>query len=395
MASPDWSAGFADCNFPPALAAALKQLDGGIDSVAAEGGLPAFVSFGDDYMSIASSDAETRRLLLESRAATDSSGSCEVIRIVCRAQAGHANNDAKGAIAWYLGEDTTEGHAVAWLQAHDWLNQGTRHQHISLETSNTAGTSVNTRFGIGFGRDLVQAGFYACEVNVVANKFRVSYGAGNASVIELCSQLSDQLAPDTSHQRWQLLKNATAEGGSNAGSDFELRNYSDTGVALGLGITVLRSNGFVGVRGCSAPATAFEVGVANNTGGTNNVRLNRGTTSQFARLIFATGSSASAVAERWAMGLSNDTTNDYHFRDAANGHTPLFLETRATQGNIQLFGGSTITKSFGSGVGVLHVKPATTEPTSAPADGVLVWSFGNALKIWRAGAGAAQTFDLV
>jgi hypothetical protein len=50
--------------------------------------------------------------------------------------------------------------------------------------------------------------------------------------------------------RWQMvLGNGTAEGGSNAGSDFELRNYDDTGVQITVPVLITRSTGAVRIRG--------------------------------------------------------------------------------------------------------------------------------------------------
>jgi hypothetical protein len=43
--------------------------------------------------------------------------------------------------------------------------------------------------------------------------------------------------------RWVARANATSETGSNAGSDFELRRYSDAGADLGAVISINRSNG--------------------------------------------------------------------------------------------------------------------------------------------------------
>lgn len=371
----------------------LRHMSARLDQMAsvveAGGSLPSFVTTdGSTYLSIDSTGAQTRRLLLASHSVTDSSGSCEVIRITCTKPSGATQNAAKGAIAWYLGEDTTPGHAVAWLQAHDYLSDGgNRHQHISIETSDTAGTQVNTRFSVGFGRDLVQTGFFGTEVNVVANKFRVVNGAGSSAMIELGSSLSSQIAPDTTHQRWQISKDTTAEGGSNAGSDLRFANFSDTGVALSTGITVLRASGRVGIGGNTAPGQSLDVGLFSASAIAGAVRINRGTTGQFCSIILA-----SAGAERWAFRLPNDATNDFHIRDVANGVTPIVFESRATQGNITFLG---TTKSYGGGVGVLQLTAATTAPTSAPSTGLLLWWNGTDLKVWKSGAGAAQTVTIV
>jgi hypothetical protein len=57
-----------------------------------------------------------------------------------------------------------------------------------------------------------------------------------------------RLASATS-TRWELIANATAEGGSNAGSDFEIRRYSDAAADLGLVMAVTRSSGNITFNG--------------------------------------------------------------------------------------------------------------------------------------------------
>ena len=52
----------------------------------------------------------------------------------------------------------------------------------------------------------------------------------------------------TAALRWQILPgNGTAEGGSNAGSDFEIRNYSDTGAQITSPLVITRSTGLATV----------------------------------------------------------------------------------------------------------------------------------------------------
>ncbi|MFE2710613.1 right-handed parallel beta-helix repeat-containing protein [Streptomyces mirabilis] len=53
-------------------------------------------------------------------------------------------------------------------------------------------------------------------------------------------------------KRWYARTNGTAEGGSNAGSDWELNAYDDTGNLLSTPIKVTRSNGQVAVNGTLA-----------------------------------------------------------------------------------------------------------------------------------------------
>ena len=53
----------------------------------------------------------------------------------------------------------------------------------------------------------------------------------------------------SSSLRWVTQANATAEGGSNAGSDFEIRRYNDAGADLGLVMAVTRSTGNITFNG--------------------------------------------------------------------------------------------------------------------------------------------------
>lgn len=60
--------------------------------------------------------------------------------------------------------------------------------------------------------------------------------------------------------RWRVGANATAEGGSNAGSNFEIRRYDDAGAYLGSPLLITRSsgnavfNGGIGVWNTGSPA---------------------------------------------------------------------------------------------------------------------------------------------
>jgi len=69
---------------------------------------------------------------------------------------------------------------------------------------------------------------------------RSNANAGTARNFRLASAAST---------RWELIANATAEGGSNAGSDFEFRRYSDAAADLGLVMAVTRSTGNITFNG--------------------------------------------------------------------------------------------------------------------------------------------------
>jgi hypothetical protein len=59
-------------------------------------------------------------------------------------------------------------------------------------------------------------------------------------------------------QRFGLYTNNTAESGANAGSDFAIRAYSDTGTLLSTPIFIKRSTGLVGI-GTTAPSARLHV----------------------------------------------------------------------------------------------------------------------------------------
>lgn len=61
--------------------------------------------------------------------------------------------------------------------------------------------------------------------------------------------------------RWVLRKNSTAEGGSDAGSDFELRAYDDTGTIIGNVINCVRASRRVGIAQSSAAAVTHQLDV--------------------------------------------------------------------------------------------------------------------------------------
>ena len=76
--------------------------------------------------------------------------------------------------------------------------------------------------------------------------------------------------------RWILRKTSTAEGGSNAGSDFEISPRNDAGGALPTAVTITRSTGAVTLTGALTGTTAaFSGAVTSVTAapGTNTTQL--------------------------------------------------------------------------------------------------------------------------
>lgn len=255
------------------------------------------------------------------------------------------------------------------------------HQHVSIEVADSTGAK-QSRFSIPYGYDTTEIGTFSSNFAVHDGKLSVVGAAGGNREIRWGGTPSSNLTPTDAHWRWAARADNTAESGSNVGSDWRLVPYTDSGVAGTTAIFVKRSNGMVGLGGNVSPGQTLDVGVASAGGGTTAVRVNRGTTGQFASLILAT-----AGSERWAFRLPNDTTNDFHIRDVANGVTPICFESRATQGNIQLL---SATKAFGGGIGVIGIANANTVPSTNPSGGGVLYVEAGALK-FRGSSGTVTT----
>jgi len=74
--------------------------------------------------------------------------------------------------------------------------------------------------------------------------------------------------------RWRLQKTTTAEGGSNAGSDFRIDTYNDAGTYLSSPLTITRSTGAVTLSGALTGTTATFSGAVgvNGTAGSAKFR---------------------------------------------------------------------------------------------------------------------------
>lgn len=111
--------------------------------------------------------------------------------------------------------------------------------------------------------------------------------------------------------------------------------------------------------------------LAITSAGTSINGVDRAAVTNFAAYVLRT-----AGADRWALQMVNNSTNDVQLTDSANGGVAFLAESRATATNLSLL---TATKSYGGGVGVLFLGNASTPPASNPTGGGIIYVQGGAL----------------
>jgi hypothetical protein len=87
-------------------------------------------------------------------------------------------------------------------------------------------------------------------VDATGGRLGVAAAPGTARVLEFNSDAATAFS--TAKTRWKVQATSTAESGSNAGSDFSIAAYSDSGTLLTTPIAITRSTGTVQVN------TAFQ-----------------------------------------------------------------------------------------------------------------------------------------
>lgn len=338
------------------------------------------LTYDSSSVTVTSSEANTNRLILTSYNETDSSGSAEVIRLFFNKPAAAAVNSSKAAIGWYDGLNPTPGKAVAWVQCHDYLHTpdtggNNRHKHLSFEVQDSSQNN-QTRLSIPYGYDTTELGFFSANVTVHDQILAVVGAAATNREMRWGGTMSSNLTPDGSHWRWVARVDATAESGSQVGSDWRLIPCDDSGNVGTTAIFVKRSNGMVGLAGQTSPTQQLDIG----TTGTIGARVNRGATTNFASFILAT-----AGTDRWSFRLNNDSTNDLHVRDVNAGATPIMFATGGK--NIQMI---SATAAFGGGSGVIGIANCTTPPSTTPSGGGVFYVDSGALK-YKGSSGTVTT----
>jgi hypothetical protein len=193
----------------------------------------------------------------------------EVIRIRSR------KHNSKQMIAWYgptsydgNGDPATEDTAWFWMGAHyDPNDPGPAHGHWSVETPDLNG-DLQTRMEFriwdpttgAFGMNRTIAKFNAADV-VIAQDNGALYMAGTAGTNKNLYFTNDTtvVSGSATGKRWGVQADSTAEGGSNAGTDFRINRYNDSGAFTDSPIFIKRSTGAVGIGNILTPNARLDV----------------------------------------------------------------------------------------------------------------------------------------
>jgi hypothetical protein len=204
------------------------------------------------------------------------------------------------------------------------ITKNNQHHHVSIEAADGSATlglagELHTRLSMNY--DVYPSVFRYVDVELqqIDQPLKL-IGTGN-------KELHFATAPDRSGRRWSLQHHASSD-------ELRIVTYTSTGLAAAAAMQLQLSNGYVGIGG--APSTGTDMlkvyGDIQSTGtsislvssGTAGVSVDRAATTNFASFIFRT-----ATSDKWTIGLRNDSTNDFHFRDNTNGVTALKITTNA------------------------------------------------------------------
>lgn len=186
----------------------------------------------------------------------------------------------------------------------------------------------------------LNANFQAIDGQVYANALQT--GGLNAYGVTFMTdathdagiQFVNSLAPSGQQLRWQLGMQNNAETGSNAGSDFSLAAYTDTGATLSAPLTVIRQTGAIIIGTALTAPFGSSNGVVFQQIPSSNVALTLVGTSLFSGmrmtdnngnqqvLFTGSGSGASAAMSLSKLGasLSLNATNDFTFSGSSNAY---------------------------------------------------------------------------
>lgn len=197
------------------------------------------------------------------------------------------------------------------------IDSNNMHHHVGIEVKNKTDDTLNTRLEVVYGED-------DAPVRVVGGSPFIVAGAKSYIVSENATNKDLIFGLDESdvYKRWAIRTNSTTESGTNAGSNFQIVRYSDTGTAIDSPLSITRSNGLITAAGS---ITANGTTILLDSSGTATVAVDRGASTDFASNVFRT-----AGTDQWTLGLRNDSTNNVYLRDNINGVNVLQAAQGAT-----------------------------------------------------------------
>jgi hypothetical protein len=167
-----------------------------------------------------------------------------------------ASGDIIGSLQWQ-GRGTSTFGTVPAAQIRGVTQQAFTEsaRGTALEFYVTANGTITQQLTLTIFPTLVSA-----TVNISSTGQVITKSAGNTRAVSYQTSSSN---------RWVLQANAVAEGGSNAGSNFEIRRYSDAAADLGAAISIVRSTGVttfganaINISTAQTPATSAAAGNA-------------------------------------------------------------------------------------------------------------------------------------
>lgn len=144
------------------------------------------------------------------------------------------------------------------------INVGTTGLYdLQLSTNNIEKMRITSDGSVGIGTTAVAVGYKLTNNGA----FFVNAGGGTGITINGAAGGNRILRFHTgdissNSIRWGLAANATAEGGSSAGSDFGIYRYDDAGTYISEALTIERSTGNVGLS-CATPPAALSICAGN------------------------------------------------------------------------------------------------------------------------------------
>jgi hypothetical protein len=171
-----------------------------------------------------------------------------------------------GAVQWQgYGASTfgTVGAAEIRAVATQAFTESVRGTRLDFYTTASGSATSALSFSI------VDPTFATFSGSCVATTFQVNNTAGNGRLVFFRT---------SSSTRFTIGANTTAESGSNAGSDFEIKRFSDAGADLGLVMSIARSTGNITFNGGGGTATFSANQIAISTSQTPASATATGTT---------------------------------------------------------------------------------------------------------------------